>query len=118
MPVPSILQKYIDEESRASRKEYLFNLPAPWRNGLQSTLKDPRDLPVATLLVNIVLLLLPATYLVIKSDSHVVGAVILVLNYLTFLQRFLVALLHVSEHRSIFSKGKLQLMILLDSGPL
>lgn len=105
MPLPSCLLSHVEYDLTAKRGEYLFNVRSSWQKRLQGTLKDPRDLPVATLLVNITLVLSPAAYLVARSERHWLGAVVLVLNYVIFLQRFLVALLHISEHRQLFSKG-------------
>ena len=107
MPIPSLLQLHIEKDLTAIRREYLFGVPSSWRKRILGTLREPRDLPVAILLVNNVLLIVPAACFVIKAKSHWVGLSVLVLNYVVFLQRFLVALLHISEHRQLFSKGEL-----------
>ena len=69
-------------------------------------LNDPRDMPVALLLANILLTVLPGVCIVAGARSHLLAAAFLVGNYVLFLQRFLVALLHVTEHRRLFKKGK------------
>ncbi len=87
---------------RAVRREYVFALPSGISRLLEQQLKDPRDLPLATCLVN-VLLFLPATLLTCSIRSHVLGLLHLVLLYSLFLQRFLLAL-HYSQHRPIFKR--------------
>ena len=90
----------------AKRKEYLL-LPPPWARPLVlRTLADERDAPVAYLFLNITGLVVPAALLVFLAPrSHLLGAAYLAANYGLFITRFLVALLHVSEHRRLFRPG-------------
>jgi len=94
-------------DSFAQRKEYLFRLPQWASEVLVSSLKDARDLPVATLYFNIICVAVPAVALLYTAPgSHAYGAVYLISLYAVFLARFLVALLHVTEHRPLFRMGK------------
>ena len=87
-------------DQTAARREYVFALPFGLSRCLEERLKDPRDLPLATCLVNVVCFL-PVTFATCLISSHLLGAIHLVLLYTLFLQRFLLAL-HYSQHRSIF----------------
>ena len=93
----------------APRKEYLFPLPRWASEVILSNLKDARDMPVATLYINIILVVVPAITLLYTAPAcHIYGAVYLVSLYALFLARFVVALLHVTEHRPIFRQGQSQ----------
>ena len=93
---------------RAARKECVFPLPAWAARLVVSNLKDPRDEPVAVLYFNVILTAVPiASALYAAPASHLVGALYLVSLYALFLTRFLVALLHVTDHRALFRKGEL-----------
>ena len=95
---------------RAARKEFVFPLPAWAARLVVSNLKDPRDEPVAILYFNVILTILPiASALYAAPASHFFGALYLVCLYALFLTRFLVALLHVTDHRPLFRKGELDL---------
>ena len=64
-------------------------------------------MPVATLYINTILVAFPAVTLLYTAPAcHIYGAVYLVSLYALFLARFLVALLHVTEHRPIFRQGQ------------
>lgn len=106
MPVPATLRAKLDQDSQARRSEYVLDAPAPLNKRICCLLRDSRDLPVATLLLNIVLIAVPAALIVVQARNHWLGALFFAFNYVTFLQRYLVALLHVSEHRPIFRKGR------------
>ncbi|KXZ50920.1 hypothetical protein GPECTOR_14g167 [Gonium pectorale] len=72
---------------------------------LSSLLHDPRDEPVLHLLFNQLLLVVPAALLLfLYCRSHWVGATYMLLNYVLFLQRFMLTL-HYTEHRVLFKKG-------------
>jgi hypothetical protein len=43
--------------------------------------------------------------LFVAPPSHLLGAMYLAVNYGIFLTRFLVALLHITEHRCLFRPG-------------
>ena len=95
---------------RAARKECLFPLPAWAARIVISNLKDPRDEPVATLYFNVMLTAVPtASAMYAAPASHLFGALYLVCLYALFLTRFLVALLHVTDHKPLFRKGELDL---------
>lgn len=94
-------------DNAASRKEYLFALPGWASDTVLSSLRDPRDEPVAALYFNVLLIALPAAALLYTAPAcHALGACYLVCLYRLFLTRFLVALLHVTEHRPLFRKGR------------
>ena len=93
----------------ASRREYLFSLPRWSSEIIISNLRDARDMPVAILYYNIILIALPAVILLYSAPAcHAFGALYLVSLYAIFLARFLVALLHVTEHRPLFRQGESQ----------
>ena len=90
----------------ALRKEFLLAPPCWAGRAIASTLADQRDLPVAYLFLNILALVVPAAAAVFMlPPSHVVGATYFAAAYSSFITRFLVALLHVSEHRRLFKPG-------------
>lgn len=92
----------------AGRKEFVLLPPAWARKAILCTLRDDRDAPVAYLCVNILAIAVPlAVAVFLLPASHVLGAAYLASNYGLFLARFLVALLHVSEHRRLFKPGLL-----------
>lgn len=106
----------VEKDILAKRREFVFKLPNWVETQLLKVLVDSRDLPVARLLVNIVVTVVPAAFCVAYWPSHLLGALYCACNYVVFLQRFLVALLHVTEHRRLFRKGELALYC--DSGIL
>ena len=87
--------------------------PPRWADKLvASTLADQRDLPVAYLFLNILAMVVPAALAVyLVPASHAVGAAYFAATYSLFITRFLVALLHVSEHRRLFKPGKCAVML-------
>lgn len=88
------------------RREYIVKPPKWATCTLKCLLNDPRDEPVAYLLLNILTLAVPAAAtLFLVPPSHVLGAIYLTVNYAVFITRFLVALLHVTEHRRLFKPG-------------
>lgn len=92
---------------RADRREFIFPAPAWARCTILRLLNDPRDEPVAYLFLNVLTLAVPAAILVyVLPPSHALGALYLAVNYIVFITRFLVALLHVTEHRRLFKSGE------------
>lgn len=96
------------QDARACRKEYILPFPrliVPW---VQSCLTDERDLPVACAVFNI-LVTVPAaaTLLFCSQRSAVWGPLYFVVVQGLFLQRYLVAVLHTTEHRRLFKHGEL-----------
>lgn len=90
----------------AKRSEYISKPPEWARSIIKGLLIDPRDEPVAYLFLNISILVVPgAVTLFLVPPSHILGAAYLTINYALFITRFLVALLHVTEHRRLFKPG-------------
>jgi len=104
--IPPRLIAGVKADLSANRQEHVFRLQHAVDRALQRLLNDPRDLPVAVLLLNILLTAVPGAILVIYWGIHLGGAVFLACNYSVYLQRYLVALLHVAEHRPLFRKGQ------------
>ena len=100
------LEAGVKADLEARREEFVFRFPRVVEEGLREFLNDPRDLPVAVLLLNIILTAIPGAVIVLCWGTHTAGAAFLACNYALYLQRFLVALLHVTEHRALFRKGK------------
>ena len=91
----------------AKRREYIITPPAWARVTVRSLINDPRDEAVAYLFLNILTLAVPAGIAIFfMPQSHFLGAVYLTINYSIFITRFLVALLHVTEHRRLFKPGE------------
>lgn len=90
----------------AGRGEYLFKVPllSVWA---ERWLRDSRDLPVLHLYLDILLCTLPSAAAVCCWQSHALGLLHVAVNYVLFLERFLVALLHITEHRQLFRPGTL-----------
>ncbi len=99
------LQSGVRADLKAVREECVFHFPHALENFLLSLLNDPRDLPVAILLLNVLLTSVPGAFIVLYWRSHLLGAGFLACNFALYLQRYLVALLHVTEHRPLFKKG-------------
>lgn len=108
MPIPTAVEARVRKDICAGRKEYLFGFPNGVNKILGLVLRDPRDVPVILLLINLLILVCPCIYLVASTRSHLLGGVYLIVNNICFLQRYLVALLHVSEHKPIFNEGQIQ----------
>lgn len=90
----------------ARRKEFLLEPPQWAGRAVASILADQRDLPVAYLFLSILALVVPAAVAVyLLPPSHALGAAYFAATYSLFITRFLVALLHVSEHRRLFKPG-------------
>ena len=95
----------VEADILATRREFAFRL-RPVERLFASQLCDQRDLPVLSVLTSVLVVTFPTAVGVYCSSSHFVGLGYLILNYALFLQRFLVALLHVTEHRRLFQPGK------------
>lgn len=100
------LKAGVKADLEARREEFVFAISRAGEDALRELLNDSRDLPVAILLLNIILTAIPGAVIVLYWGTHTAGAVFLACNYALYLQRFLVALLHVTEHRTLFRKGK------------
>ena len=100
------LDPHVQRDVRAGgNKMRAFRLPAGVSCWLADRLRDSRDLPVAELYCNIVLCTLPSAALVFWQPSHLAGLLHLVVGYALLLERYLVALLHVTQHRQLFTAG-------------
>ena len=87
----------------AQRREFVFLPPLAVQWRLRRLLCDPRDAPNAYLLFNLLVAAAPAAGAVFAlPPSHCLGAVYLAVLYAVFMARFLVALLHVTQHRRLF----------------
>ena len=109
-PDPSArLRAAVARDQGAPRSEYLFLPPSAFRHQLSSLLKDSRDAPIAYLLFNLIATAAPAAAaLFLLPPSHWLGAAYFSVLYALFLPRFLVALLHVTQHRRLFKPGALR----------
>ena len=107
-PRPDIVRKAATSDLLAQRNEFLFKFPVSLiQKQLIPMLQNPRDLPIVYLFSNIIMLTVPAALAIFNfaPTSHIVGAAYFILNYVLFLQRFMLAL-HYSEHRKLFRSGK------------
>ena len=95
-----------EADLKARRREFFVSPPVWLADKLRKSLCDSRDLPIAFLLLNISVTVIPACVLLFLWPSHWLGALYLTTNYVFFLQRYLVALLHVTEHKRLFKEGK------------
>lgn len=70
-------------------------------------LNDPaRDAPAAHLMANCMVTALPCAcgLFISQCNSHWIGAAYLIVNYVLYLQRFMLTI-HMSEHRKLFKPG-------------
>ena len=89
-----------------ARREFLFRPPQWLQRLIIPAVADKRDVPVAFLLSNILLLTLPAAAAVfLAPESNLLGAAYIVANYVLLFPRFVVSLLHITEHRRLFKSG-------------
>ena len=95
----------VSKDIDARRREFVFRLPTVER-WLAPKLCDQRDRPVLHVLANVLLITVPSAAAVFAVSGHLFGLGYLILNYVLLLQRFLVALLHISEHRRLFVPGQ------------
>ncbi len=102
-----LVRRAATSDQNGERNEFLFKFPISLiQKQTVSTLQNSRDLPIVYLFSNICTLTLPAAlaFFIFAPSSHGVGAVYFILNYVFFLQRFMLAL-HYSEHRKLFRSG-------------
>ncbi len=106
-PDPSVrVRAAVARDQGAPRGEYLFLPPLVFQHQLSSLLNDSRDAPIAYLLFNLIATATPAAVaLFLLPPSHWLGAAYFLALYALFLPRFLVALLHVTQHRRLFKPG-------------
>lgn len=90
----------------SNRNEYVFALPGTLSHAAVLLLNDKRDEPALHLLCNIVCTTVPAAVLLHSAgiQSHLLGLAYFVINYVLYLQRFLLTL-HYTEHRKLFKPG-------------
>lgn len=87
----------------APRREWWVTPPKAVDMWLCNQLRDTRDAPIARMLANVLLLVLPAAGCVLALQSHWMGAVYLACN-LAFMQERFVLGLHYATHRPLFRK--------------
>lgn len=101
------IESAVSRDLYAKRREYLFTPPRWLQRHFLPALQDSRDEPVAMLLMNILLVTVPsAALLLLGPQRHWLGLVHVAVNYILLFPRFVVALLHVTEHRRLFKAGK------------
>ena len=99
------VQSAAEADILGRRCEYLFRVPV-LSGRAERWLRDRRDLPILHLYLDVLLCTLPSAAAVFWWHSHALGLLHVAVNYGLFLERFLVALLHVTEHRRLFRRGK------------
>lgn len=88
-PFTSKACQLANKDLQSVRKEYLFTIPSSaLLKVISSLLRDPRDLPLALLLLNISVTTLPAAILLhaYSIQSHAIGVAYLVASYVLYLQ--------------------------------
>eukprot|EP01129_Flabellula_baltica_P001355 TRINITY_DN11235_c0_g1_i1.p1 TRINITY_DN11235_c0_g1~~TRINITY_DN11235_c0_g1_i1.p1 ORF type:complete len:371 (+),score=82.56 TRINITY_DN11235_c0_g1_i1:49-1161(+) len=84
------------------RREPMFFLPGFVVDMIKPMLLDERDILIASLMMNIGILVIPTViYFFLFSSSHLFGLVYLICLNFFFTQRFIL-MLHFSEHRKVF----------------
>ncbi|CAI5942692.1 unnamed protein product, partial [Closterium sp. NIES-64] len=110
----------VNTDFTATRQEYLFKPPRWIDTWLVAQLNHPKDAPLAYATFNIVCMSVPAALAVVLITTpglggvggwkgNLIGATYVVLHYVLFMQRYMLAL-HFSEHLMIYKKtfaGKL-----------
>ena len=105
--VRGMIETAVTKDLTAKRREYLFTPPRWLQRCCLPALQDSRDEPVALLLCNIVLVTFPSALIVLLGPQrHWLGLLHVAVNYVLLFPRFVVALLHVTEHRRLFRSGK------------
>jgi hypothetical protein len=88
----------------ALRKETLIRLPKDIEDYCVKTfMKDPRDVIMISLILNILFSVVPLTILLYLYPSHMLGLGVCVFKFLMWMQRFIL-MMHYSEHRQMFKK--------------
>jgi len=88
----------------AIRKETLIRLPKGIEDYCVKTfMKDPRDVIMISLILNILFSVVPLTILLYLYPSHMLGLGVCVFKFLMWMQRFIL-MMHYSEHRQMFKK--------------
>lgn len=101
-----IIEAAVTRDLTAKRREYLFTPPRWLQRCCLPALQDSRDEPVALLLCNIILVTFPSALVVLLGPQrHWLGLIHVAVNYILLFPRFVVALLHVTEHRRLFRSG-------------
>ena len=100
------------EDERATRGEFLFPLPSAVDDVLKTLLVDPRDLPAATLVINVCLTSVPATAMLLfmQCHSHLSFLGLMLVNHILYFQRMALTL-HVTEHRPLFTSSSLNALV-------
>ena len=105
--VADVIEAAVKKDLYAKRREYLFAPPRWLQRHFLPALQDSRDEPVALLLMNILLVTVPSAFvLLFGPQRHWLGLIHVAVNYGLLFPRFVVALLHVTEHRRLFKAGE------------
>jgi hypothetical protein len=100
---------FVEKDLSAARKEYVFSLPQRMQAWIMTGLEDERDWPVACAMLNILLTVPPGAIILYSlRQYHLLGLIYFTLVQANFLQRYLVAVLHTTEHRRLFRRGELR----------
>ena len=100
----------------AMRREHLF-APPQWLFVLLAVAGE-RDIPVAFLLSNILMLTLPAAAaLFLVPQFNMLGTTYIIANCALLFPRFVVSLLHITDHRRLFKPGACRGILLARHAP-
>jgi len=104
------VHKDVNYDTKSTRKEYMFKMPAAMHAAMAPALMDKRDSIMLDLMFNITVVaipslifqfLLPAS---LQPYSAYFGVLHIAMTYGLFVQRFILCL-HYSEHRRLFRAG-------------
>jgi len=70
---------------------------------VKTFMKDPRDVIMISLILNILFSVVPLTVLLFLYPSHMLGLTICVFKFAMWMQRFIL-MMHYSEHRQMFKQ--------------
>lgn len=110
--VKDIIGDVVEKDLKARRREYLFTPPQWLQRFFLPALQDSRDEPVALLLMDILMVTVPTALTVfLGPQRHLLGLIHVAVNYILLFPRFVVALLHVTEHRRLFRSGNFTIIV-------
>ena len=110
--VKDIIGDVVEKDLKARRREYLFTPPQWLQRFFLPALQDSRDEPVAMLLMDILMVTVPTALTVfLGPQRHLLGLIYVAVNYILLFPRFVVALLHVTEHRRLFRSGNFTIIV-------
>ena len=109
--------RILEHDMHAARNEWLLTPPKAIQGVLRALLWDERDMPIAFVFVNVLLLTLPAAVAVFSAQSHALGCLYLLANTALMQERFTLAL-HYSAHRRLTRSRVLNALPSYVLGPL